>query len=88
MLPGRSRPPAWKRRVHCTQIVAWVDQIVEACAISDFTSKLHHFHTGGTDVDWDVAWPFASVDNVELNVGDVVEFTMVGDVFASEQHTH
>jgi len=59
--------------------------VIQYTAIGNLTGKLHHFVTGGANVNWDISWFPAAVDHVQLDPIHMNKFTVEGYSFHVQQ---
>ncbi len=73
------------KQLHGLVVVLRRDAVVEDGAIGDLTGQLHHLVAGRADHDGDVAGFAASVNHVQLDTLNVMEFAVEGHIFHGEQ---
>jgi hypothetical protein len=76
---------AGRERRHRGLVVLGTDEVVEQDAVADLARHLHHLHAGGADVDGDALRRAVAVDDVDLDVVEVHELPVEGDVLHREQ---
>ena len=72
-------------------VIIWRHAVIHYRTIGNLTGHLHHLITSGADHNLHIAWLTPTVNHIQLNSIDMMEFAMEGHPFhieQSSQHLH